>query len=89
MSITITTKYYGATNTRGARIQATPDYGKSVSIPYPYELSGIECHAAAVKAWLKKYGLNAAIKFCVGDSKGGGFVFVQDANSVTIDPTEA
>lgn len=80
MSITITTKYYGATNTRGARIKATPAFGQSVSIPYPYELSGVAVHAEAVKAWLKKFGYSNPIHFHVGDAVGGGFVFIANSD---------
>jgi hypothetical protein len=45
----IYTKYLPATNSRGSRIKATCDAG-SITIPYPYELSGDEVHRAAAKA---------------------------------------
>lgn len=50
----IETRYHGATNTRGARITARVvdgrNYGKSLSIPYPHDLSGYGAHMlAAIK----------------------------------------
>ncbi len=51
----IVTKYLGPTNTRGSRIVARCDAG-SVSFPYPHELSGEECHAAAALALCRKLG---------------------------------
>lgn len=85
MSLTITTKYYGATNTRGARIQATPAFGKSVSIPYPYELSGVAAHNAAVRAWLDKFGYkDKQLDFIVGDGIGGGYMYIAKTSPITI-----
>ena len=85
MSLTITTKYYGATNTRGARIQATPAFGKSVSIPYPYELSGVAAHNAAVRAWLDKFGYkDNQLDFIVGDGIGGGYMYIAKTEPITI-----
>lgn len=51
----IHTKYIGPTNTRGSRIKATCDAG-SVTIPYPYDLSGQACHRAAALALVTKLG---------------------------------
>lgn len=83
--LTITTKYYGATNTRGARIQATPAFGKSLSIPYPYELSGQAVHDAAVRAWLDKYGYQGKqLNFTVGDGIGGGKMYIASTEATTI-----
>lgn len=53
----ITTKYLSATNSRGSRIKATCAAG-SVTIGYPHELSGMNCHAAAAKALVDKMGWN-------------------------------
>jgi hypothetical protein len=49
----IQTKYMGPTNTKGSRIKATCAAG-SVTIGYPYELSGMDCHAKAAYALLAK-----------------------------------
>lgn len=42
----IRTRYLGPTNTRGARIRAT-NGARSVTIPYPYQLSREDAHAEA------------------------------------------
>jgi hypothetical protein len=49
----IITKYFGPTNSRGSRIKATCASG-SVTISYPYELSGQACHRAAADALVQK-----------------------------------
>jgi len=49
----IQTKYMGPTNTTGSRIKATCATG-SVTIDYPHELSGMDCHAKAAYALLAK-----------------------------------
>lgn len=51
----IQTRHFGPTNSRGARIKATAAAG-SVTISYPYELSGQACHRAAADALVKKMG---------------------------------
>lgn len=85
MSLTLTTKYLGATNTRGSRIKVTPAFGQSLTIPYPYELSGQSCHGAAVREWLNKFGFaDEWIKFQVGDGIGGGYVFVQVTEPILV-----
>jgi hypothetical protein len=43
----ILTKYHGVTNTRGSRIIAHAEGVKSLTIPYPHELSGEACHRLA------------------------------------------
>ena len=58
--IAIYTKYVPATNTRGSRIQAYDipmgqDKRRTVSIPYPYELSGELVHFEAVKLFAEKH----------------------------------
>ena len=53
----IVTKYHGATNTRGARISATVEGGKTphrVYIPYPHELNRDEAHALAASTLCDK-----------------------------------
>ena len=58
--IAIYTKYIPATNTLGSRIKAydIPNNGgkqRSISIPYPHELSGEMVHFEAVKVFKEKY----------------------------------
>lgn len=47
---TITTKYHGPTNTKGARISATTTGGKRIYIPFDYEHDDTHNHAAAAQA---------------------------------------
>jgi len=84
----IKTKYMPATNTRGSRIKATCERG-SITIGYPHELSGEDCHWEAVKALcerfaredVKNYGTPLGgnpwlrEKVC-GQVVGGEYVFV-------------
>lgn len=55
----IITKYLPVTNNRGSRIKAQCAAG-SVTIDYPHELSGMDCHAKAAKALVAKLGWNGA-----------------------------
>ena len=50
----IQTKYLPATNTRGSRIKATCERG-SITIPYPYDLSGDEVHREAVRQLVAQF----------------------------------
>ena len=51
----INTKYLGPTNSRGSRIKATCAAG-SITIPFPYELSGQAAHRKAAEALVSKLG---------------------------------
>jgi hypothetical protein len=64
----ITTKFLGATNTRGSRIKATCDAG-SVTISYPHELNYREAHRKAAQALADKLGWNTD---SYGSLIGGG-----------------
>ena len=81
----IITKYFGPTNSRGSRIKAQCAAG-SVTIDYPYELSGMYCHAQAAKALIKKLGWNDAHYggLLGGQLPSGEYVFVfnNDASKV-------
>lgn len=77
----ISTKYYGPTNTRGARIVATDLDGNRASIPYPPELSGDDCHAAAAAALCRKMNWTGKL-ISGGTPHGVVFVF---ADSFTYD----
>ena len=50
----IVTRYYGPGNVRGSRIRATCDRG-SITISYPDDVSGADCHAVAVRALLAEF----------------------------------
>jgi hypothetical protein len=74
----ITTKYHGATNTRGSRISASDMDGNRVSIPYPHDLSGEAVHRAAAEALCAKMGWTGEL--AGGATKDGyAFVFVDSS----------
>ena len=74
----IETRYVGPTDTKGSRIIATTGSGHhKLAIPYPYELSGEACHAAAAEALATKLGwLNGRKLVCGETRKGYCFVLV-------------
>lgn len=76
---TIITKFLSATNSRGARIQATCWNGK-VTISYPYELSGVDCHRKAAEALIEKLQNIADVQWEIkahGEMPcGNGYAFV-------------
>lgn len=78
----IVTKYFGPTNSRGSRIKAQCDAG-SITIAYPSELSGMDCHAAAAKALVDKLGWNDANYggLLGGQLPNGDYAFVFDNHS--------
>ena len=71
----ITTKYLPATNCKGSRIKATAERG-SITIGYPHELSGDECHREAVRQLLDKFAKEDAEKYSskYEDAHWGEFV---------------
>ena len=77
----IETKYYGPTNTRGARVTARDSDGNAATIPYPYELSGEAVHRAAAEQLCGKMGWTG--RLAGGATKRGYvFVFVSTAQEV-------
>ena len=52
----IQTRYLGPTNYRGSRIKAFAEGVKSLTIPYPYELSGDAVHRKAAEALCDRMG---------------------------------
>jgi hypothetical protein len=50
----IVTRYIGATNSRGSRIKAYCSRG-SITIGYPHDKSGHECHIEAARALLARF----------------------------------
>jgi hypothetical protein len=52
----IITKFHGPTNFKGSRITASDEDGNRITIGYPYELSGSECHRKAAQALCDKMG---------------------------------
>jgi hypothetical protein len=83
--IAIQTKYIPASNTKGSRIKAYIEDGghkESVTIGYPYELSGIDCHWAAAEKLIRKLeGADThgeTVTFVAGGTRYG-YVFVVSA----------
>jgi hypothetical protein len=76
----ISTKKIGATNSRGSRITAVTSSGIKLTIPYPYELSGVNCHAVAAEKLARQLEwISDADKFESIYAAGGtknGYVFV-------------
>lgn len=66
----IRTKYLCPTDYRGARIKASEPDGQSVTIPYPYELSGEDAHRVAAKALRDRMGWSGTL--------AGGYVGTRD-----------
>jgi len=50
----IQTKFLSATDTRGSRIKAIAERG-SITIPFPYDKSGDECHREAAHRLIAKF----------------------------------
>ena len=73
MNEAIVTKYHGATDSRGSRVEANGG-GLRVSIPYPHELSGVTIHEAAALALMEKAGWTG--KLIAGYMPDGGYVFI-------------
>jgi hypothetical protein len=78
---TITTKFLGATNTKGERVKATSSSGISVTIPWSYSGRTIECHFEAVKALCDK--LNWEATFISGEHKCGYVWVFADSEKMT------
>ena len=68
----IRTKYLGPTNCRGSRIKADDYEGHSVTISYPYELSGEAVHRKAADALCEKMDWPTDL---VGGGTDKGYVF--------------
>ena len=74
----ISTKFLGATDSRGSRIKATCE-GGSVTVSYPYEKrSGAEAHSVAALALCAKMGW-AGTLIAGGTQTGYVFVFASSA----------
>ncbi len=69
----ITTKYLGPTNTRGSRIKASDGDGNSITVSYPYELSGEDVHRKAAQALADKMHWAGEL---AGSAVKNGYAFV-------------
>ena len=83
----IFTKYHGPTNSRGSRISAhAPGWNlPRVYVPYSHEKSGVECHADAVRALIKKAGGHPAGEWeFTYKSIPGGYCFIDPLSALKI-----
>ncbi len=69
----IKTKYLGPTNTKGSRIKATAEGGNSITISYPYELSGEAVYKKAAIALCEKMNWPTDL---IGGGINNEYVFV-------------
>ncbi len=69
----ISTKYISPTDFKGSRIKAYDCDNNSVTIPYPYELSGEDVHRKAAEALRDKMNWTGEL---IGGSTKEGYVFV-------------
>lgn len=81
---TITTKYLPATNTKGSRIKATTARGKSIIIPYDYEVSTDIAHQKAVIAICDKLDWHGKLVEGESSNKGNVYVFINDWNTLEV-----
>jgi hypothetical protein len=70
----ITTKFFGPSNVKGARIKATCEAG-SITIGYRHELTGEGPHAAAAMALVRKLGWQGDTAWVCASTKDG-YAFV-------------
>lgn len=76
----ITTKYLGPTNNRGSRIKASCA-GASVTVSYPHELSGVDCHLEAVKKLAKKINFTGEL---IIEDTDTGYMFISTAGVMKV-----
>ena len=79
----ISTKYFGPTNTRGARVKATCQCG-SITISWDYSLNVDENHVNVMRALTNKFNLEWGNEWAIGSSNEGYiFVPVREFNTIT------
>ncbi len=70
----IHTKFLGPTNSRGARIKAYAEGGRSATVSYDYSGTSEQCHFKAVEKLCKNLDWHGILQG--GDLNDGGYVFV-------------
>lgn len=69
MDYTVSTRYYGPTDTKGARVKATCGALGELTVPYDYTLNQWQRHVSvACQLMSKKLG----VEFTENDLEGGG-----------------
>ena len=81
----ITTKYHGATNTRGSRISAQDENRNRVSLAYDDELSSDENHDAAALALCHKMNWKRHNLVRGHEKRGNVYVFMADDALVAVE----
>jgi len=77
MRQSISTRYLGATNTRGSRVKARSSSGLSVTLPYDHEYDANTNHTRAAEALAREFGWVG--RWVAGGAEDGrGNVYVQD-----------
>lgn len=72
--IAIMTKYIGATNTKPSRIKAyTSNKGQSITMPFEYDVDGMELYKRAAIALRDKMGWKGEL---IGGGTKDGYAFV-------------
>jgi hypothetical protein len=80
---TITTKFLGATDTKGSRISARTTAGHVIVVPYPHEAStGTEAHSHAALALARRLNWSGTLAGGSLDAKRFVFVFTHDTFSI-------
>jgi hypothetical protein len=69
----IQTKYHGPTNAKGSRISAKAEGIGRIYIPYPHELSGVDCHRKAAWTLMDKLGWNKSYNLVSGALPDGTY----------------
>jgi hypothetical protein len=73
----IQVKYLQATNNKGARLKAFDDDNHSITIPFPYEHSGMAGYHKAALAFMRKYwDINGTYEMVEGRLANGNCVFI-------------
>lgn len=89
MSVAITTKYHGPTNTRGSRISARTSKDRPVVfVPYNHEYSDERCHLPAARAYCERMGWHGTL-VCGATDDGYVFVFTESKSSIDGKPYKA
>ena len=74
--LTITTRYHGATDTRGSRVIATATVNnrrRSIRVPFDYAAGAYGTHEAAARALGERFGLKV-YDACEGTRTGWRFL---------------
>jgi hypothetical protein len=80
----ITTKFHGATNTKGSRITATDADGNRISVSFDHALDSEHNHDAAAIALCRKMGWTGHNLMRGGVKDGNVYVFDAHSNRLRV-----